>query len=93
MQDCHRNILREDIGRVWVEEVSYSNNFLTQFCRPEVVRLNPSGQGYIYCFCDGPQCVTQGETYETVLKVVLTYGYRDSIHTMMRVIDNPSLSR
>ncbi|RMF55274.1 hypothetical protein D6745_02550 [Candidatus Woesearchaeota archaeon] len=80
--NCHTDLLRDEYNKLSLEEARLAENTLT--CKPDEIRLDERGEGYIYCYCE--TCLDFGENYETLLTLRLGYGYRDSIYTNMRII-------
>ncbi|MFH0875250.1 MAG: hypothetical protein V1859_04895 [archaeon] len=81
--NCHSELTYYDVDTVTVDSVSFSDIELT--CKPDVIRLE-KGEGSTICSAQGSFGNGQ-DAYTTPLNIELSYGYRDSIETTVKIIN------
>lgn len=84
INNCHTDLKIENMDRVYVDSVSYSEKRLN--CEPQNPVILQNGQGFVYCYYQGE---SGKDAYITQLKVQLSYGYRESIEKDIKIYNLP----
>ncbi|MBN2421846.1 hypothetical protein JXB41_01350 [Candidatus Woesearchaeota archaeon] len=82
ISNCHSELTFKDIDVINVDRVSFSR-YPELNCKPENIKLE-KGEGFTICTGEGDY---GRNAFTTPLNIELSYGYRDSIETVVKIVN------